>query len=278
MAGISSKAAGGIQNKEKTFQGQRFDDDLGLNWLQFKWRNHDPQIGRFWQIDPLSDKYVYNSTFAFSENHVTTHVELEGLEKFPIHTEGDKHEIEKAQQKKWKYDYQEKSSSLNKSRSLADVGQRVSGKSGWGFYAPKVDANIEVGAVARVGVKGVDAKEGISVIFAGVKDNDPYFGGKNLNTGEVTLFNNWGGSFLGTGTQNEQTKVKDENSNYQLVSDKHSASAGLVLAFTSTIENNYRTNEQIETRSIDIGAGLGLGIVANFDLSIPIYQKTTKLK
>jgi hypothetical protein len=41
---------------------------------------HDPQIGRFWQVDPLSDKYVYNSTYAFSENKVTAHVELEGLE------------------------------------------------------------------------------------------------------------------------------------------------------------------------------------------------------
>ncbi len=80
MSGISSKAAGTIQNKEKTFQGQRFDDELGLNWVQFKWRNHDPQIGRFIEIDPLSEKYEYNSTYAFSENKVTNHVELEGLE------------------------------------------------------------------------------------------------------------------------------------------------------------------------------------------------------
>ena len=80
MAGISSKAAGGIQNKENTFQGQRFDDDLGLNWVQFKWRNHDPQIGRFIEIDPLSEKYEYNSAYAFSENKVIAHVELEGLE------------------------------------------------------------------------------------------------------------------------------------------------------------------------------------------------------
>jgi RHS repeat-associated protein len=80
MAGISSRAAGTIQNKEKTFQGQRFDDELGLNWIQFKWRNHDVQIGRFIEIDPLSEKYEYNSTYAFSENKVTNHVELEGLE------------------------------------------------------------------------------------------------------------------------------------------------------------------------------------------------------
>jgi RHS repeat-associated protein len=78
--GISSKAAGRLLNKEKTFQGQRFDDELGLNWVQFKWRNHDPQTGRFIEIDPLAKDYVYNSTYAFSENKVTNHIELEGLE------------------------------------------------------------------------------------------------------------------------------------------------------------------------------------------------------
>lgn len=80
MAGISSKSAGITPNKEKTFQGQRFDDELGLNWVQFKWRNHDPQIGRFVEIDPLAEEYEYNSTYAFSENKVINHVELEGLE------------------------------------------------------------------------------------------------------------------------------------------------------------------------------------------------------
>ena len=80
MAGISSKAAGKMENKNDKFQGQPLDDDLGLNWYGFKYRNHDPQIGRFIQVDPLSEKYVYNSTYAFSENKVTNHVELEGLE------------------------------------------------------------------------------------------------------------------------------------------------------------------------------------------------------
>lgn len=80
MAGISSKAANIKPNKEQTFQEQRFHDDLGINYILFKYRSHDPQIGRFIQVDPLSQKYVHNSTYAFSENKVTNHVELEGLE------------------------------------------------------------------------------------------------------------------------------------------------------------------------------------------------------
>ncbi|WP_346320974.1 DUF6443 domain-containing protein [Chitinophaga sp. YIM B06452] len=84
MSGISSKAPNRLENKNAKFQGQPLDDEFDLNWYGFKYRNHDPQIGRFIEIDPLSNKYVHNSTYAFSENHVTVHVELEGLEKFSI--------------------------------------------------------------------------------------------------------------------------------------------------------------------------------------------------
>lgn len=84
MANISSQAAGKLQNKEKTFQGQKFDDDLGVDWYSFKYRNHDAQIGRFIEIDPLAEDYVYNSTYAFSENKVTSHIELEGLESLSL--------------------------------------------------------------------------------------------------------------------------------------------------------------------------------------------------
>lgn len=39
-----------------------------------------PEIGRFFNVDPLASDYVHNSTYAFSENKVTNHIELEGLE------------------------------------------------------------------------------------------------------------------------------------------------------------------------------------------------------
>jgi RHS repeat-associated protein len=72
-----------VYNRWK-FQGQEHTDDLDLGWDAFKWRNHQPDIGRFFNVDPLSEKYVYNSPFAFSENHVVAHIELEGLEKVTI--------------------------------------------------------------------------------------------------------------------------------------------------------------------------------------------------
>ncbi|QDH80578.1 hypothetical protein FKX85_16635 [Echinicola soli] len=70
------------------FQGQEHIDDLGLNWDSFKWRNHQPDLGRFFNVDPLAEEYYYNSPYAFSENKVTAHVELEGLEAVSIQAEG----------------------------------------------------------------------------------------------------------------------------------------------------------------------------------------------
>jgi len=65
------------------FQGQEHIDDLDLEWDSFKWRNHQPEIGRFFNIDPLTDEYVYNSPYAFAENRVVSGRELEGLEWAP---------------------------------------------------------------------------------------------------------------------------------------------------------------------------------------------------
>ena len=70
----------GTENNYKTFQGQEINNELGLNWLSFKYRNYDPTIGRFMSIDPLAEDFVYNGTYNFAENKVISHLELEGLE------------------------------------------------------------------------------------------------------------------------------------------------------------------------------------------------------
>ncbi|CAM3049564.1 hypothetical protein DRF59_16315 [Chryseobacterium flavum] len=45
-----------------------------------------PDIGRLAQVDPLAEKYPYNSTYAFQENKLEMGVELEGLELLKNHT------------------------------------------------------------------------------------------------------------------------------------------------------------------------------------------------
>ncbi len=45
---------------------------------------HDPRIGRFFAVDPLTGKYPFYSPYAFSGNRVIDAIELEGLEPYVV--------------------------------------------------------------------------------------------------------------------------------------------------------------------------------------------------
>jgi len=64
------------------FQGQEVDNEVkgDGNSVNYKYRIHDPRLGRFLSIDPLEKDYPWNSPYAFSENRVIDGIELEGLE------------------------------------------------------------------------------------------------------------------------------------------------------------------------------------------------------
>ncbi|NOS54689.1 MAG: hypothetical protein HOP37_00360 [Cyclobacteriaceae bacterium] len=71
---------GSIKANRYLYQKQELQDDLSYDEYQYKYRMHDPAMGRFLSVDPLSEEYMYNSTYAFSENRVIDGVELEGKE------------------------------------------------------------------------------------------------------------------------------------------------------------------------------------------------------
>ncbi|OWP83024.1 hypothetical protein BWK59_12705, partial [Flavobacterium davisii] len=70
------------------FQGQEKDDEIKGegNSINYTLRMHDPRVGRFLSIDPLSADYPHNSPYAFSENRVIDGMELEGGEYLNANT------------------------------------------------------------------------------------------------------------------------------------------------------------------------------------------------
>lgn len=72
MSGISSKAVGKIENKYK-FNGIEQNNDFDLNIYDAFYRNLDPQIGRFWEIDPKAN--LWESPYAIMENNPTLNVD-----------------------------------------------------------------------------------------------------------------------------------------------------------------------------------------------------------
>lgn len=79
MSGISSKAAGSLENKKKFNGGTELNSTFDINLYETNYRSLDPQLGRFWQIDPYADVTVENSPYVFANNNPITFNDPLGL-------------------------------------------------------------------------------------------------------------------------------------------------------------------------------------------------------
>ena len=263
----------GAKNNLKTYQGQEFTEDLGLNTHEWKYRMSDPAIGRFWQIDPLAEDYTYNSTYAFQENKLGSGIELEGLENVEwgelspaggggfatfvsellglgriqdnINSKGQRSESELNGRSANRLI----SSGINASKTISDhtsITMEGNARASFGpqfAFGVEGVGDVEMGAVSEQLIN-IDGKiefklsEGVDFDFNVNNDN--------------TLINRAGFSGIG-GVRGELTATKDENGNYQR---QFTAEGNLLLLNSKTTLNN-----QSEKTSVGLGTGIRAGVL-----------------
>jgi RHS repeat-associated protein len=70
----------GLTKNNYLYNGKEFFDDADLNWYDYGFRNYDPQIGRFPQLDPLTDIYPVLTPYQYASCDPINNIDFDGLE------------------------------------------------------------------------------------------------------------------------------------------------------------------------------------------------------
>ena len=62
------------------YNGKELNEDLGLNLIDYGWRNYDPSLARWIGIDKMSEKYYSNSPYHYADNNPVMNFDINGNE------------------------------------------------------------------------------------------------------------------------------------------------------------------------------------------------------
>lgn len=84
ITGISSTRLGdsyeGDLRNNYLYNDKDLFEDADLDWYDYGFRNYDPQIGRFVELDPLTNHYPFLTPYQYASCDPITNIDIDGLE------------------------------------------------------------------------------------------------------------------------------------------------------------------------------------------------------
>ena len=121
---ITQLPAGYSSAYKYKLKGKEWQDELGLNEYAFGFRDYDPAIGRWNVIDPLAEKYITTSPYAFVQNNPLINREIDGR-YFDKKNEKQAKKIEKAAEKQANKLEKQANKLIKNGKSAGDLMDRV---------------------------------------------------------------------------------------------------------------------------------------------------------